>query len=523
MAMGTGRLALSSSSSLKPMGFISPIATMQGMNGNAASQAQAMPQPSLQEPPKTTQLRFPEPEKRALLRHIEQCELAAREGNRVLYDRRADQLRQWREKVGLDGGEQGKSNFRVPLILALCLAKHAREVEALFGRKASVNAISRGPSDMKFSERAGLFMTWQVYENMNALKPLSLCTLKRLQHGRSYGFLPWERKSYNRTALNPETGKRETERVVYKEGPAIYPMNNDDILLPVSVEGKANFDSVQNAEWVIRRYFETPTRMLMMDNVPDGAQNPEGDWYQGVKENWKRIVSYARQMQTRDGERDASAIESDLAEGVQRDGNSGVTFQSGQIEVWEWYGKWRRWVEEPMQEGDYEREENFDDGASSDMDSLSGDAAGANIPLEGVQIARGSEADSNSASPQGSSSATTEGVEYLEAGGEAEDLADAGSDYGDAFADGTFVDTDGQRKEMIETDIVVRVCSRLKLIVGIQDLSEIYPDTPTKRPIQEMALINDGQYNCMGLIELSEEIEKEHSGSRNEHRSANPC
>lgn len=494
------------------MSFLNPIATVKdwwaqrGAQGTDPATQDATATP---EAPQSTQLLFSEDETNALRRYIEQCEQASREGTQALKDRFADQERKWREKVGLAGGEQGKSNFRVQLILALCFSKHAREVEALFGTKAAIKATPRGPTDTKVAERTSLYLTWQVYENMQALKGLALWMLRRLKHGRSFAFVPWERKSYNRTV----GGK--TERVVWKEGPAIYPLGNDEIILPVTVEGKAGFDSVQSAEWVIRRYFTTPTAMLMMDNEPGGDQNPEGDWYQGIRTNWQRIVSYARNGIIRDGERDATAIEVDYAEGVQRDGNT-VGSGQGQVEVWEWYGKWRRWVEPETNidnEGDVQTEDGLmsqtPSSTPSDMEVNNGNqesvATGSNTAPVGVPMSRVPEVDDVENVVTGN----VEGAEYLAQGAEAADLAYAGATTGDTFDDGTFIDSDGQRKQMIEMDILVRYCPRLNLIVGIQDLSELYPDTPNKRPILEMALCNDGQYWSMGLIELSEEIEHE--------------
>ncbi len=485
------------------------------MPRNKASGAGAMPgalpaEPAVQTPPQTTQLKFSPAEMNALRRHIQECESSAREGTQILKLRWADQAKRWREKVGLEGGEEGKSNFRVQLILALCMSKHAREVEALFGQKAAIKSTPRGPTDTKIAERSGLYMTWQVYENMKALKGISLWMLKRLQHGRSYAFVPWERKSYNRTM----DGK--TERVVYRSGPEIYPLNNDDIILPVTVEGKAGFDSVQNAEWVIRRYWTTPTAMLMQDNEPGGSQNPEGDWYQGVKGNWKRIVSYAKNGIIRDSERDATAIEVDLAEGVQRDGNS-VGSQAGQLEIWEWHGRWRRWAEQETENGDAAMDGQGGQAQAFAPEPPSPDmanAGGADGQTASGMVGRVDNSDSvamaGGVRPD-SMGVDTEGAEYLDQGAEAAELAFSGVDtyHDEALPDGTFRDTDGHLKQMLETDLIVRFVPRMNLIVGIQDASEVYPDSPIKRPIMEMALCNDGQYYSMGLIELSEEIEHE--------------
>src|SRR5690349_11170527 len=102
--------------------FTNPIATIKGMFGGQRPAGQPAAAPSTPDVPQTTQLLFSDAETRALRRHIETCESSARDGMTVLKERFADQERKWREKVGLQGGEEGKSNFRVQLILALCFS-----------------------------------------------------------------------------------------------------------------------------------------------------------------------------------------------------------------------------------------------------------------------------------------------------------------------------------------------------------------------------------------------------------------
>ncbi len=498
---------------------------MPGMGMGQQQPPQEQPAP----PPMSTQLRFSDAEARALRKRIEEDYAHAIDDHQVRMIKCADQERQWREIVGMDGGEQGKSNFRVPLVTALCFAKHAREVEALFGTKASIAATPQGPTDSKISKRVGLAMSWQLYENMKALRAISLWILRRLKHGRSFLFCPWVKKSYNKTV----NGK--TERVVYWEGPDPYPQAMDDIILPASVEGKTNFDSVQSAEFVIRRYWDSPTNMLRMESEPGGPQNPEGDWYQGISANWDKIVRFARSAGERDSQKDPSRLESDRAEGVDR--NASSSMQREQLEIHEWHGKWRRWIE------DEPEEEYGDDMGDGDLDSSGADPGmgggmddgSSNFPGPGTAaqmeegggsirpnsapdsegtvsrpMGGGLERGSGDADYRGTGTpGEGEGDEYAQMGGEAEELSEAGSTTGQTFGDGTFIDTDGQRKSMVESDLIIRFVPRLSELVGGQDASEVYPDTPNKRPILECSLLNDGQYWGMGLIELSQEIEKE--------------
>jgi hypothetical protein len=491
-----------------------PNAPPPGMGADPSTQGA---QPEQQAPaPMSTQLKFSNAEMRALRIRIQQDYSNALTDHNVRMGRCAEQERIWREAVGLDGGEQGKSNFRVPLVTALCFAKHAREVESLFGVKASVAATPQGPTDAKISKRVGLAVSWMLFENMKSLRPIALWILRRLKHGRAFLFCPWVKKSYNKTV----NGK--TERVVYWEGPDPYPQANDDIILPASVEGKTNFDSVQTAEFVIRRYWDTPTNMLRMESEPGGPQNPEGDWYQGISENWEKIVRAARSAADRDSEKDPSRIQSDQQEGVDR--NASSSMQREQLEGHEWHGKWRRWVE-TEEGGDGYELDSVSGGADSGMGAGSGDGEASTerdsapgsgpddngsgrprgdgtggVPMDGVRLASQVGRDEMGGG---------EGAEYAQMGGEAEELGEAGSNVGITFPDGSFIDTDGQRKSMVESDLIVRYFPRCHLILGAQDAAEVYPDTPNKRPILECSLLNDGQYWCMGLIELSQEIEKE--------------
>lgn len=452
---------------------------------------QAEPEP--EEQPLSTQLRLSDGELKALKLRIKEDEQGARAAMQELYRRFANQEADWRRKVGLFGGAQGESNFRVPLTTALLMAKHARETDAVFGNNPGVDATPVGPTDAKVSKRISLFMKWMLYENMQALKPISLWMLRRLQHGRSFAYVPWERKYFTRR----KGGKK--ERVLYREGPVVYPIHPDDLILPPTTEGKSGFDSVQNAEFVGRRYWTTPTEMLLAEGKPGEPMVNEGDWYQGVssEENWEKIVRFSRRHEQRDEERDSVRLESDRAEGVDRDWGGPTGRRIGQVEVWEWHMKWRRWADGGNEERGTRNDESASDGNGDPRESrrLSGRDSGT--------------AMADDAKP-------AEGAEYRAAGGEAAELADAGTSYGRLYDDGTFVDQDGVRKERIESNLIVRYCPSLGMIVGVQDADEVYPDTWMKRPILELALLNDGQYWSQSLIELSEEIEAEMTALANQ-------
>lgn len=398
--------------------------------------------------PVTTHIKLSEAEDKRIVARLDQNYGSSINDHEERLARCREQTKQWREKAGLPGGEEGKSNFRVPITLALCFAKHAREVDALFGPNAGVGAQERGPSDRVTAQRVSIFMKWAVFEQMRALQPIALWALRRLQHGRSFAYVPWRKKTYSKYA------KGKSERVVYAEGPEIIPLDNDEIMLPANLQGGA---SVQTTEWVFRIYDTTPAQMLV-----DAAENDSYD-QDILDENWEKIVRYARQQPTRDDQKDGSKIESEKAEGVERESSSGIVET---LRVHECYLRWRMPAEEDRsnrhrlafnsETGEYE-----DEGETDTDERTLRDRGGNDFDTARVR-------DPN-----------------------------------------TFRDLDNVMREKVQTDLIIRYIPGMKLIVGVQRGDEIYADTPIKRPIMEMALLNDGQYWCMGLIELSEEIEKE--------------
>jgi hypothetical protein len=509
-------------------------------DGSEPEQQQEAKRPAL-----TTQLKFSNKEKQALRLKIEQDYRRAQDDHISRTKECARQEEAWRRVVGLAGGEEGLSNFHVQLTTALLMAKHSREVDALFGTNPSVEAVPGrrpgdfgAPADPNIAKKVSLAMKWQLYENMRALKPIALWSLRRLKHGRSFAVVDWERHYYDRTTVDEITGERKKERVLYREGPVISPLGNDEIILPASVQGITGFDSVQTAEWVIHRYWDTPTNMLRQNNIPGEEQNPEGDLYQGVTDDWARLLAYSKFGLERDSEFDSSLIEQDMAERVERD--SSTTNQREMVEILKWHGKWRRYVDVEDDEAEFPVPGPTEPGhLEKDTQLGSGQYDGQKTEqVERVQEQPGIEAlaetkDQVQGPAEGNPEDSDSTVEEIPGGlgepGSTEgsprpiSVRGIGQDEGGEEGEGssedllsqhpkrtdTFIDTDGIEKEMVESELIVRYCRRLSRIYGIQDAAEVYPDSPIKRPIMEMALLNDGQYWSMGLIELSEQIEKE--------------
>lgn len=72
-----------------------------------------------------------------------------------------------------------------------------------------------------------------------------------------------------------------------------------------------------------------------------------------------------------------------------------------------------------------------------------------------------------------------------------------------------------KRRRMDESEIVVSYLPDLRMIIGVQDLMDLYPLAKNRRPFCEMSLVKDGSYWSMGLGELLETIESEATANNN--------
>jgi hypothetical protein len=82
-----------------------------------------------------------------------------------------------------------------------------------------------------------------------------------------------------------------------------------------------------------------------------------------------------------------------------------------------------------------------------------------------------------------------------------------GHDDGDEY--------DFSRRELRESELVVRYLWDLNKVVGVQDLAELYPGMRRRRPFVESSFIDDGRYWSVGLCELLSDLEEELSANHN--------
>ena len=323
-----------------------PDNTQQSYFGSMPDMGQSAPQVPDEQQPESTQIQLPVEELRRIRQYIDAQRSASQIDYARLKSRWRDQKARWREKVGTPQTTPSDSNFRFQLIPALMYAKHAREVMAVFGGKASISGVPVGPSDSKMAGRAALALSWQFFENMDGEAPLALCLLRRLEHGRSFCKVDYQTQYYSKFA----SGER--QRIAYKSAPVITPIDNDDIMMPADTQG------VQSCAWVCLRYRTTPTDMLLHSSEPGGAA-AEGDWYQGIEDKFDKLLQISQRGIRRDSERDSIKQQQDWDEGLNREMSSSL---SESIECEEWHIRWRMMVDEEAVTGNDETMSPMEDG-----------------------------------------------------------------------------------------------------------------------------------------------------------------
>lgn len=71
--------------------------------------------------------------------------------------------------------------------------------------------------------------------------------------------------------------------------------------------------------------------------------------------------------------------------------------------------------------------------------------------------------------------------------------------------------TEHKRRERMQTHLRVYYIPDLQLVIGVDDLADLYPKTAKRRPFVEASCVKDGSYWCMGFGEMLESLEDESS------------
>lgn len=77
-------------------------------------------------------------------------------------------------------------------------------------------------------------------------------------------------------------------------------------------------------------------------------------------------------------------------------------------------------------------------------------------------------------------------------------------------------ETDFKKREMRQKEFVVRYIWDLDLIVGVQDLEQLYPTKKNRRPFVETSMCKDGTYWSPGMAEMLIDIEDELRSNHNQ-------
>lgn len=75
---------------------------------------------------------------------------------------------------------------------------------------------------------------------------------------------------------------------------------------------------------------------------------------------------------------------------------------------------------------------------------------------------------------------------------------------------------DFDKREIRQHDFVVRYLWDLRLVIGIQDLAELYPSKKNRRPFVESSMVKDGTYWSMGLAEMLINLEDDLAVNHNQ-------
>lgn len=267
------------------------------------------------------QIKVSDLEKGRMKEHIWHDFLAARSDHDNRINRFRRYYRMWRGLNQTRGTDQDGQDFQMPLIKWTVFGQLAKYVAALVGEDAEVVAKPTSPGDEKDSAMAGHYMSWRVFEYMEALSNLVAWIFRGVLFGCAFAEIIYEQEYY--MERDERTGK-DSEKLAY-DGPRIRALWPSELIVPA----QDNIENPDDYEWIIRRQRTTPQQLL------EGEAKGK---FQGVTDNWNAIMAAASQRQERDYWWDDERIDSDEAEGVDHTNTLG---NRDSVEIWHWYGKWR--------------------------------------------------------------------------------------------------------------------------------------------------------------------------------------
>lgn len=266
--------------------------------------------------PRAKQIRFSEPEEKRLLAFIEESYRGAQDD----HEKRKRDFEQlyglWRDKVGQGGGADGKSNYRVPLVTWVLLAKWARVLDALLGADKEIIAEPTGPVDQATQHKVSRYMSWQVFNHMEIVAPLAEFTFHLLVFGRAHAKCEWVVEK-----LYDASGKGS----LWYEGPRFTPLLPDNLVLPPMEQA----NDPNDFPWACLRSWMTPDELLRGE--------AEGRFY-NIEENFEDLVRASLEKRRYETDDDAIQRQRQQAEGVVTE--YARTIRES-LEVREFYMRWR--------------------------------------------------------------------------------------------------------------------------------------------------------------------------------------
>lgn len=282
--------------------------------------------------PSAPQIILPTGEQQQLIKRLRDDWSSAQSSHEERKRKFKTYLDRWRRQAAMEGGEQGRSNFAIPLIKSQVGIRWAKSIEQLFGEDAEIVAVPTGPSDQRNVHKIGRYMTWLLFQHMNLGNELVLFEFNKIMYGRAIAFAPYE---------SVDIELPDGEVVQDWAGPGFHVLDYDDFVVPPE-----NPRTLHEFSFIFRRFYPT------LDELLDGE---EAGRYYNISENFQKILDAFRATKPRASDQDQSSSLEGKREEQQGYSDWGLSNKE-QGEGWEWYGRWRMLREE----GD-EASETYDD------------------------------------------------------------------------------------------------------------------------------------------------------------------
>ncbi len=287
------------------------------------------------------QIKVSEPEKQRMISHIWNFFHGARSNHDTRIERFRRLWRMWRSLNVTRGDDEEGEDFQVPMMKWTLLGQWARVYQAIMGDDAKIRAQETAPSDAANARKVGHYMTWRVFEYMRSAKPIATWVFRALLFGRGIAMCPYEQEYYKQRDKieNVDLDKLDAADLRYQvnkdgtvdyevlayDGPKLVSLWPSEFITPA----QDNVNHLDDFAEFIHRFRMTPDQLL------EGEAKGR---FQGINENWDKIVGAAAVKQERDWFWDDEKNDLDEAEGVNRNSMLG---NRDSVEVWAWYGDWR--------------------------------------------------------------------------------------------------------------------------------------------------------------------------------------